>query len=203
MNKPYRLLKKLPAELQKHIKNNNNKYKSFNLYFEDESRFGLFTRVGKMLTAKSVQPICPYQHKFKNTYLFGAFSPITGDSLLLELPYCNTDMFQYFLEQLSEQKPEELKFIILDNGAFHKAKRLIIPDNIILIFLPPYSPELNPAELVWKYIKSFIVNKTFKTLQDLSNEISNIINQQLTTERIISITSFQFYLDSFKTNYDI
>jgi hypothetical protein len=151
MNKPYRLLKKLPAELQKHIKNDNNKYKSFNLYFQDESRFGLFTRVGKMLTAKSVQPICPYQHKFKNTYLFGAFSPITGDSLLLELPYCNTDMFQYFLEQLSEQKLEKLKFIILDNGAFHKAKRLIIPDNIILIFLPPYSPELNPAELVWKY----------------------------------------------------
>ncbi|MBK7099476.1 MAG: hypothetical protein IPH58_15575 [Sphingobacteriales bacterium] len=95
----------LPSTIKEHIKNNNHKYKTFILHFQDESRFGLFTRVGRKLTAKGVQPICPYQHKFENTYLFGAFSPVTGERLLLELPYCNTDMFEYFLGELSKQKP--------------------------------------------------------------------------------------------------
>lgn len=199
MKKPWKALKKMPSEFKKHIKDHNHIYKTFNLYFQDESRFGLFTRVGRMLTAKGVQPVCPYQHKFENTYLFGAFSPLTGDSLLLELPYCNTDMFGYFLNELSKQKPDEFKMIILDNGAFHKAKRLRVPENIALIFLPPYSPELNPSELVWKYIKSFIVNKTYKSLEELSKELERIIQDKLTVERIISITSFQLYLDTFRT----
>jgi hypothetical protein len=121
-------------------------YKEINLYFEDESRFGLFTKNGRALTAKGVKPICPFQQVFQSTYLFGAFSLINGASFLLELPYCNTDSFQLFLNQFSVQSPEELKVIVPDNGAFHKAKRLRIPKNILLIFLPPFSPELNPAE---------------------------------------------------------
>ncbi|MBK7129885.1 MAG: transposase [Crocinitomicaceae bacterium] len=72
--------------------------------------------------SKGVKPVCTYQHKFENTYLYGAFSPINGDSFLLELPYCNTDCFQYFIQELSKQNPKELKLIVLDNGAFHKAK---------------------------------------------------------------------------------
>lgn len=148
-----------------------------------------------MITAKGIQPICPYQHKFENSYLFGAFAPISGDSLLLELPFCNSDMFELFLKELSKQKPHELKIIILDNGAFHKAKRLQIPDNIALVFLPPYSPELNPAELVWKFIKSKITNISFSTLTDLSTSLQEIIRQNINKETIKSITSFPFYLN--------
>ncbi len=83
---------------------------------------------------------------FHSTYLFGAFSPINGTSFLLELPHCNTDCFELFLSEFSLINPQELKVIVIDNGAFHKAKRLKVPKNIILIFLPPFSPELNPAE---------------------------------------------------------
>lgn len=147
MNKPPTLLKKLPSELQKHIKNNRHKYASFDLYVQDESRFGLKSYTGRMITAKGVAPVCPFQHRFDNMYLFGAFPPLTGDSLLLELPYCNTDMFALFLEHLSQQKPDELKIIILDNGAFHKAARLGKPDSIEFIFLPPYTaPDSTPQK---------------------------------------------------------
>ena len=93
-----------------------------------------------------MKPICPFQQVFQSTYLFGAFSPLNGASFLLELPYCNTDSFELFLNEFSAQNPNELKVMVLDNGAFHKAKRLKIPENILLIFLPPFSPELNPAE---------------------------------------------------------
>ena len=71
---------------------------------------------------------------------------INGNSFLLELPFCNTQTFQIFLNEFSKENPTELKVIVLDNGPFHKSKSLIIPGNIILIFLPPYSPEINPAE---------------------------------------------------------
>jgi len=119
-----------------------------NLFFQEESCFGLFTRNGKALTAKGIKPICPFHQVFKSTYLFGAFSPINGDSFLLELPTCNADTFQIYLNEFSLIKPLELKIIVLDNGAFHKAAKLKIPKNIILLFLPPYSPELNPAEKI-------------------------------------------------------
>lgn len=108
-------------------------------------------------------------------------------------------MFEYFLGELSKQKPEEFKMIILDNGAFRKAKRLRVSENIAPIFLPPYSPELNPSELIWKYIKSFIINKTYESLEKLSKEMERTIQEKLPIERIISITSFQFYLNIFKT----
>lgn len=197
-----RLLKKIPQEIEKHIKENEI-FSTINLYFQDESRFGLFTRNGKMITAKGVQGICNYHHEFKNMYLFGAFSPITGDAFLLELPECNTDMFQLYLNNFAEQKPDELKIVFLDNGAFHKAKRLIIPANIILVFIPPYSPELNPAELVWKFLKARIVNKTFKKLDDLSDEIMTIIQDYLSVDRIKSITNYKIYTNHFKTIYDL
>jgi transposase len=163
------------------------------VYFQDESRFGLFTRNGKSLTLKGVKPICPFIQDFKNTYLFGAFSPIDGDSLLLEMPYCNTECFEVFLEELSKQKPPEFKILFLDNGAFHKAKRLIIPNNIALCFIPPYSPELNPAEKVWGFIKKKITNKAFKTLTELQNFVDNIIKKYINCERIMSITKTNTY----------
>jgi hypothetical protein len=100
----------------------------------------LFTKNGKALTAKGVKPICPFHQVFKSTYLFGAFSPINGDKFLLELPFCNNDTFQQYLNEFSEYNTNEFKIIVLDNGAFHKAKALIIPENIALVFLPPYSP---------------------------------------------------------------
>ena len=152
------------------------------------SRFGLFTRNGKSITLKGVKPICPFIQDFKNTYLFGAFSPITGSSLLLDMPYCNTECFEVFLEELSKQQPNEYKILFLDNGAFHKAKRLLIPNNIALCFIPPYSPELNPAEKIWAFIKRKITNKAFKTLDELQKFMDNIIQKYLTIELIKSIT---------------
>ena len=90
----------------------------------------MFTRNGKALTAKGVKPICPFQQVFKSLYLFGAFSPINGDQFLLEMPNCDAINFQLFLNEFSAQNPTEFKIIVLDNGAFHKAKSLIIPTNI-------------------------------------------------------------------------
>jgi transposase len=167
------------------------------LFFQDESRFGLHTKYGRGLTAKGVQPVCTFQQVFEYTYLFGAFSPLTGEQFQLEMPCCITDTFQVFLNEFSQTNPQEYKIVVLDNGAFHKAKRLNIPPNIALLFLPPYSPELNPAEKIWQYIKRSFTNKFFKTLDEISDFFSITI-QNLSTEKVKSICAYSYIsLDSF------
>jgi transposase len=169
-------------------------FKSFNLYVQDESRFGLFTRNGKALTALGVKPICTYQNVFKSTYIFGAFSPYNGDSLVMELPYCNGNNFQIFLNELSNKNPTEYKVVLLDNGRFHKGKNLVIPNNIKLVFLPPYSPKLNPAELVWLNMKRKITNKVYKTMEELKIKINQIVNELLTEGFIKKLCCFDYFL---------
>jgi transposase len=165
------------------------------LYFQDESRFGLFTRNGKSLTAKGVKPVCTFQQVFKNLWVFGAFSPITGDSFLLEMPHCNSLNFQHFLNEFSNERPQEYKIIVLDNGAFHKAKTLEIPLNIGLIFLPPYNPELNPAEKIWANLKRKFTNKFCKTLDEVSEFITYSI-QGLEKEVVKKTCDYEYILSN-------
>jgi len=196
-------LKKTKDLFEELIQDKRSVYSSFNVYFEDESRFGLFTRNGRALTAKGIKPVCPYHHKFENLYLFGAFSPVNGSSLLLEMPYCNTDTFQVFLNHLSELDNQEFKIVVLDNGAFHKAKRLTIPKNIGFIFLPPYSPELNPAEQIWRVLKKSVCNKVFKSLDELSDHLCDTIQKTITNASVKSITGYQLFLSAYQTIFDL
>jgi transposase len=126
------------------------------------------------------------------------FSPINGVHFLLELPTCNTEGFEIFLTEFSNQTPEELKVIILDNGAFHKAKKLKIPENIILIFLPPYSPELNPAEKIWAKFKRDFTNRLFENMETLKDYVCKLACN-LTNTDVISITSFEYFFHNFWT----
>jgi len=119
---------------------------------------------------------------------------------LLELPHCNADTFQIFLNELANNCPKEFKIVVLDNGAFHHAKRLCIPRNIALLFLPPYSPELNPAEKMWAAYKRTFTNRLHKSLNDLSKFIEEVTNKT-TTASVISTCSFSYiFEDMFWTN---
>ncbi len=141
--------------------------------------------------------MCKFQQVFLSTYLFGAFSPINGDSFLLDLPTCCANTFQIFLDTFSKHNELELKVVVLDNGAFHKAKNLKIPENILLIFLPPYSPELNPAEKIWAKFKRHFSNQFFKTMEELQNYTMLLCNQ-LNKKEVASICSFSYiFLDSY------
>lgn len=143
-----------------------------NLYFQDESRFGLHTKYGRGLTAKGIQPVCSFQQVFQSTYVYGAASPIDGSHLFLELPKCDGDCFQIFLNHLAQNRPQEFKLMVLDNGAFHKASKLLIPQNIALLFLPPYAPELNPIEKIWARFKRAFTNQFFHNMDHVSDFIA-------------------------------
>jgi transposase len=159
----------------------------------------LFTRNGKSLTAINIKPICTFQQVFQSTWLSGAFSPITGDHFQLILPHCNADNFQVFLNNFAKENSNELKIMVLDNGRFHKAKKLIIPENIVLIFLPPYSPELNPAEKIWAKYKRKFTNKFYKSLEDVEDFIIEAVNATSKKE-VISICGYSYiFLDKIWT----
>jgi len=110
---------------------------------------------------------------------------------MLEMPNCDSLNFQLFLNEFSLQRPEEFKIVVLDNGAFHKAKTLVIPDNIKLLFLPAYSPELNPAEMIWAILKRKFTNKFHKTIEEVSEFITNT-TKLLTTESVKNTCAFDY-----------
>ncbi len=113
---------------------------------------------------------------------------------MLEMPNCNAATFQIFLNELSKQNPEEYKILVLDNGAFHKAKSLTIPENIALIFLPPYSPELNPAEKMWAKFKRMFTNRLFKSLEGLSDFIGEVTTA-VDKNEVKSICGFRYIFE--------
>ena len=159
----------------------------------DESRFGLLTLAHRALTARGVKPLCRFQHRFETTYLYGAFSPINGAHFLLELPGCNTENMQVFVDAFSKTNEAELKILLLDNAAFHKAKALLWPANIQPLFLPPYAPELNAAEKVWWRIKRELKNRLFKTLEDLQEAMTAAVHKIVTTPQIKQLCSYAYY----------
>ena len=85
--------------------------------------------------------------------------------------------------------------MVLDNGRFHKAKRLIIPENIVFVFLPPYSPELNPAEKIWAKYKREFSNKFYNSLEDVESFITNVV-KKTTQKEVMKICGYGYiFLD--------
>ncbi|MEJ0101217.1 MAG: hypothetical protein WDO19_01080 [Bacteroidota bacterium] len=89
-----------------------------------------------MITAKGIKPVAPFLHRFDNLYLFGAFSPITGDSCLLEMPHCNSQTFQVFIDQMANQSPKNLKYSFLTTVLSIMLKPWIYPEIWRLFFYP-------------------------------------------------------------------
>ena len=89
----------------------------------------------RRIAARGVKPKVTQQMTFEYYYLFGAVEPTTGDDFLLELPALNTETFQVFIDAFSQQYPSTTNIMIMDRGAFHMARDLVIPGNVTFIFL--------------------------------------------------------------------
>ena len=161
----------------------------------DETRLGLKTLGGRKITAKGVKPVGQMQWQFQATYLYRIVEPKTGEHFFFEFSHLNTDCFQMFLDLVSQQFQDDLLIIQLDNGGFHKAKRLKVPSNIILMFQPPHCPELNPIEQVWQYLKRQLRWTLPTTLDQLRQQLGERL-EKLTPEAVASITGRQSILNA-------
>jgi transposase len=145
------------------------------VFSQDESRLGLLTVRRRRLTARGIQPVGSVQHVFEWFYVYGAVEPTTGDRFFLELPYLNAESFQLFVETFAQAFPESLNLLLLDNSGAHTARHLTLPDNVRLVFLPPYCPELNPIERVWRDLKDALAWLHFPTLEAQQDYIATLL----------------------------
>ena len=95
------------------------------------------------------------QTKYEWLYVIGAVCPQTGQSVGLLSPMINTDMMSSFFEQFAAEVSSDIHVVMVwDQAGFHTSKNLKIPANVTIVPLPPYSPELNPVENLWHYLRS-------------------------------------------------
>jgi transposase len=165
------------------------------VFSQDESRFGLLTVRRRRLTARGVQPIGSVQHIFEWCYVYGAVEPTTGERFFLELPYLNAEMFQLFVDAFAQAFPDSLNLLLLDNSGAHTAHKLTIPENVRLVYLPPYCPELNPIERVWRDLKDALAWLQFPTLDVQQDYIATLLRAYEATT-LQSLTGYTYLVEA-------
>lgn len=135
----------------------------------DEARFGQQGTTTRMWAPRGSRPTAVKQTRYEWVYLYAAVEPATGASVALQAPGINTGTMNVFLEMLAEEiGPTDHAVLIMDQAGWHKARALKVPDNIWILYLPPYSPELNPVERLWAYLRShYLANRVFDDYQHL------------------------------------
>ena len=121
--------------------------------------------------------------------------PLSGASWLLEFSHLDSQCFETFLHRFAAQFPDELHLIQLDNATAHTAQNLTIPDNVILIFQPPYCPELNPIERLWRELKRELAWAHFENLAELQHAISQWVHR-LSPHQLRSLTQWDWIVDA-------
>jgi len=130
-------------------------HKRVRVIFEDEARFGQQGTLSRVWAERGTRPSVVRQNGRRSIWVFGAVEPLTGRSTAMMTPKANTDEMQSFVTQVARQLVGRRAhgIMVLDGAGFHIAKKLRWPRNLEPLFLPPYSPELNPMELVWRYAR--------------------------------------------------
>jgi putative transposase len=162
--------------------------KKVRLMFQDEAGFGRINKPRRCWARKGERPVVPCHHIREYRYLFGAVEPNTGDSCFRILSHCDTICMNYFLKELSETFKDDIILLVCDNASWHKSNALIIPSNIEILHIPPYTPEMNPIEQLWHEIREKgFANQIFESLNKVVERLCKTVNN-LTNDTIISVT---------------
>jgi transposase len=165
------------------------------IWFQDEARVGQQGTLTRIWAKRGSRPRAPRDLRHEWAYLFGAVCPARCATAALVLPYANTEAFSLHLVEISKEVAVEAHAIlILDGAGYHAAADLKTPDNITLLPLPSYSPELNPMENVWEYLRknklAITVFDDYDHIVDKSCEAWNFFADDKAA--IASITSRQW-----------
>jgi len=141
------------------------------ILFGDESRVGQKGIITRDWFKKGTRPRVIRQQQHISTYIFGAVCPEKDYGAAMIFSECDTEVMQLFLNEVSKKIPVgRHAVLILDQASWHTTENLKSPSNISLLHLPPYSPELNPVEQVWHFLKQyFLSNRVFKDWDDIAN----------------------------------
>ena len=125
------------------------------IWFQDEARVGQQGTITRVWARRGTRPRAKRDTRYQWSYIFGAVCPGRGVAAGLVLPFANTEAMNAHLAEIARTvAPGAHAVLVLDGAGWHGAKALTVPDNISLLHLPPYSPELNPVENVWAYLRA-------------------------------------------------
>ena len=168
------------------------------ILFADEARFGRINRPRPCWAPIGIRPEVASQLIREYIYLYGAVSPRDGRCAYLIMPTSNTTCFQVFLDVLARKFARQDILLVLDGAPNHRCGDLAVPANITLLYLPPYSPELNPKENLWDEIREKIFkNYALKSIGAVRAKLKQaILYIERNPELVQSITSFPYIVKS-------
>ena len=160
------------------------------VWFQDEARIGQQGTLTRVWAERGSRPRAVRQTEYQWAYVFGAVDPMSGKSSALIAPTVNTKLMSDHLKMICEEAGEDTHVVlVLDGAGWHKANALVVPTNMTLLFLPPYSPELMPMERVWAWMRQHdLSNRVFVDEAAIDKACAESWNK-LTAERLKTITA--------------
>ena len=138
--------------------------KPIEVWFCDQARVGQKNTITRRWAKRGTRPSAPKDQRTESAYIFGAICPAEGKGAGLVLPRCTTEAMTLHLAEIAQAvAPGAHALLLLDQAGWHVSTKLTVPDNITLLPLPPRSPELNPVENVWQYLRqNWLSNTVFE-----------------------------------------
>ena len=139
------------------------------IWFQDEARIGQKNGLVRQWAKRGTRPIQPADQRYESAYLFGAICPGRGVGAALALPFADTEAMQMHINEIALHVAKGAHAVlIMDRAGWHTTGNLRWPRNITPILLPSRSPELNPVENVWQFLRAnFLANRVFETYDDI------------------------------------
>lgn len=164
--------KKLPETLAALLKPEEVRGRRVRLMFQDEARFGRMVRIRRCWAPVPERPVVANGYEREFVYVYGGVSPLEGELDWMICPKMNTERMSQYLAQVTAAHPEEFIVMVVDGASSHVAKALVVPENIRLLRLPGYSPELNPQEHVWDELREKeFPNRVFADLASVTQQL--------------------------------
>jgi DDE superfamily endonuclease len=165
------------------------------LMFQDEGRFGRLSRPARCWAPRGIRPIVKNRLVREYTYAFAAISPQDGVMDSLILPWVNAETMSLFLRIVANRHSDEFILMVLDGAGWHTAGDLVVPQNMRLLFLPPYSPELNPVEHLWDHLREkHFANRLFPSMRVVTDQLSMSLRKaELDAPMIQSLCGFGYH----------
>lgn len=142
------------------------------LWSFDEHRLGLKPLIRRVWAPIGDRPIAKVNHRYQWLYLYGFVQPHTGQTEWFILPRVNVAWFNQALAAFAKATGAGVTkrvILVIDGAGWHRSAQVVVPAGIHLVFLPPYSPELQPAERLWELADEPLVNRSFNTLDELES----------------------------------
>ena len=162
------------------------------IWFQDEARIGQKNGLVYQWAKKGSRPRQPKDQRYDSAYLFGAICPVRDTGAAIVMPYADTHAMQCHLDEISQHvEVGSHAVLILDKAGWHTTGKLVAPANITLLHLPPKSPELNPTENIWQYLRqTWLSNRVFDGYEEICDACCRVWNNIITeTGRIASIAT--------------